>query len=82
MVGTAISWLTGATCSTVSAECAGWCAGGGFEALGTVRPRGDLWIVYSDGFHLDHRRLGFARARDYFDAQLEFHRRQLDSGLG
>jgi hypothetical protein len=54
--------------------------GGGFEALGTVRPRGDLWIVYSDGFYLDHRRLGFARARDYFDAQLEFHRRHLDSG--
>lgn len=54
--------------------------GGGFDDLGTVRPRGDLWIVYSDGFYLDHRRLGFKRARDYFDAQLEFHRRHLDSG--
>jgi hypothetical protein len=54
--------------------------GGGFESLGTIRPRGDLWIVYSDGFYLDHRRLGFGRGRDYFDAQLEFHRRHLDSG--
>ena len=54
--------------------------GGGFEDLGTVKPRGDLWIVYSDGFYLDHRRLGFGRARDYFEAQLEFHRRHLDSG--
>jgi len=54
--------------------------GGGFERLGRIRPRGDLWIVYSDGFYLDHRRLGFRRARDYFDAQLEFHRRHLDTG--
>lgn len=54
--------------------------GGGFEGLGTIRPGGDLWIVYSDGFYLDHRRLGFRRGRDYFDAQLEFHRRHLDCG--
>jgi hypothetical protein len=54
--------------------------GGEFEELGKVRPRGDLWIVYSDGFYLDHRRLGFGRARDYFKAQLEFHQRHLDSG--
>jgi hypothetical protein len=54
--------------------------GGGFEELGAVTPCGDLWVVYSDGFYLDHRRLGFGRGRDYFDAQLEFHRRRLDSG--
>src|ERR1044072_3796407 len=55
-------------------------SGGGFEALGTVKPSGDLWIIYSDGFYLDHRRLGFGRGRDYFDAQLELHRKHLDSG--
>jgi len=54
--------------------------GGGFEALGTVKPRADLWIVYSDGYYLDHRQLGFKMALDYFEAQLEFNRRHLDSG--
>jgi hypothetical protein len=54
--------------------------GGGFEELGTIRPSGDLWIIYSDGFYLDHRRLGFGKGRDYFDAQLAFHRRHLDGG--
>jgi hypothetical protein len=54
--------------------------GGGFEPLGALRPQADLWIVYSDGYYLDHRRLGFGRGRDYFEAQLEFHRRHLDSG--
>jgi glutathione synthase/RimK-type ligase-like ATP-grasp enzyme len=54
--------------------------GGRFEELGTVKPEGDLWIVYSDGFDLDHLRLGFRRRRDHFDAQMEFHRRHLDSG--
>src|SRR5919106_5784602 len=54
--------------------------GGRFEAVGMIAPVADLWIVYSDGYYLDHRALGFARRRDFFDAQADFHQRQLDAG--
>lgn len=54
--------------------------GGAFEDVGMLTPAADLWIVYSDGFYLDHRRFGFRVRRDYFDAQNEFHHRHLDAG--
>ena len=54
--------------------------GGRFEDVGMVPPVADLWIVYTDGYYLDHRALGFARRRDFFDAQADFHRRQVDAG--
>lgn len=53
---------------------------GGFKKTGTATPRADLWIVYSDGFYLDHRTLGFKLRRDYFNAQLAFHQQQLETG--
>src|SRR5690242_2064229 len=46
--------------------------GGRFEDMGMLSPAADLWIVYSDGYYLDHRALGFARRRDFFKAQMEF----------
>ena len=54
--------------------------GGRFEDVGLVPPAADLWIVYTDGYYLDHRALGFARRRDFFDAQADFHQRELDAG--
>lgn len=54
--------------------------GGKFEDVGMVAPAAHLWIVYSDGYYLDQRALGFARRRDFFDAQIDFHQRQLDAG--
>jgi hypothetical protein len=54
--------------------------GGKFEALGMIAPAADLWIVYSDGYYLDHRVRGFARRRDFFDAQIEFHERAIAAG--
>jgi hypothetical protein len=54
--------------------------GGAFEDVGMMTPAADLWIVYSDGFYLDHRRFGFRVRRDYFNAQNEFHHRHLDAG--
>ena len=54
--------------------------GGRFEPIGDIAPAADLWIVYSDGYYLDHRALGFTRRRDFFDAQLAFHQQSLDSG--
>jgi glutathione synthase/RimK-type ligase-like ATP-grasp enzyme len=53
---------------------------GSFEKTGTVTPRADLWIVYSDGSYLDQRRLGFKIRRDHFKAQLAFHQEQLRVG--
>ena len=53
--------------------------GGSFEDLGMIVPAADLWIVYSDGYYLDHRALGFRR-RDFFRALLAFHQRGIDSG--
>lgn len=54
--------------------------GGAFEDVGMITPVADLWIVYSDGFYLDHRRFGFRARRDYFNAQNEFHHKHLDAG--
>src|SRR4051812_12361488 len=47
--------------------------GGKFEELGMIAPAADLWIVYSDGYYLDHRSRGFARRLDFFRAQIDFH---------
>jgi glutathione synthase/RimK-type ligase-like ATP-grasp enzyme len=54
--------------------------GGVFEKVGMISPEADLWIVYSDGYYLNHRRLGFRLRRDFFNAQLEFHQKHLDAG--
>ena len=54
--------------------------GGRFEELGSIVPAADIWIVYSDGYYLNHRALGFGRRRDFFRALLAFHQRGLDSG--
>jgi glutathione synthase/RimK-type ligase-like ATP-grasp enzyme len=45
-----------------------------------ITPTADPWIVYSDGYYLDHRALGFGRRRDFFRAWLELHQRGVDSG--
>jgi glutathione synthase/RimK-type ligase-like ATP-grasp enzyme len=54
--------------------------GGAFEPLGMIKPVGDLWLVYSDGYYLNHRRLGFRLRRDYFNAQIDFHQQHLARG--
>jgi len=54
--------------------------GGRFVEAGMVVPTADLWIVYSDGYYLDHRALGFARRRDFFRAQMDFHQGHVDAG--
>lgn len=54
--------------------------GGKFEVLGMIEPAADLWVVYSDGYYLDHRTRGFARRRDFFDAQIDFHERAIAAG--
>jgi hypothetical protein len=54
--------------------------GGRFESVGMIAPAADLWIVYTDGYYLDHRTLGFTKRRDFFEAQGAFHQRELDCG--
>jgi hypothetical protein len=54
--------------------------GGAFRNMGMIEPEGDLWIVYSDGYYLNHRRFGFRLRRDYFNAQIAFHHRVLSKG--
>jgi hypothetical protein len=54
--------------------------GGQFQEVGMVVPTADLWIVYSDGYYLDHPALGFTKRRDFFRAQMEFHQAQVDAG--
>jgi hypothetical protein len=54
--------------------------GGRFEDCGMIAPAADLWIVYSDGYYFEHRALGFQRQRDFFDAQIAFHQRQIERG--
>ena len=54
--------------------------GGRFEEIGMIAPAADLWIVYSDGYYLDHRARGFTRRRDFFQAQNDFHRHFVAAG--
>jgi len=54
--------------------------GGRFEELGMIAPAADLWIVYSDGYYLDHRPRGFARRMDFFHAQNNFHQHFVAAG--
>jgi len=53
--------------------------GGKFERCGSVKPKADLWIVYTDGYYLDSRKLGFKRRIDYLRRQLEFYEQVIDS---
>jgi glutathione synthase/RimK-type ligase-like ATP-grasp enzyme len=54
--------------------------GGAFENIGMIEPEGDLWLIYSDGYYLNHRRFGFPLRRDYFNAQIDFHQKHFSSG--
>jgi hypothetical protein len=53
--------------------------GGAFRSIGQIEPEGDLWMVYTDGYYLNHKRYGFRKRREYFDAQVAFHHRFLSS---
>ena len=48
--------------------------GGKFASVGRIAPEADLWIVYSDGYYLDSNKFGFRLRRDYFKAQVDFHK--------
>jgi glutathione synthase/RimK-type ligase-like ATP-grasp enzyme len=54
--------------------------GGAFESVGMIKPEGDLWLIYSDGYYLNHRRFGFRLRRDYFNAQMNFHQEYFGRG--
>lgn len=53
---------------------------GKFEETGMVVPEADLWIVYSDGFWLDAKALGFRRRMDFHQAQIDLHEHHLAKG--
>lgn len=53
--------------------------GGTFTPIGEIKPEGDLWIVYSDGYWLDHTEYGFSSRMDFIRAQFKFHQDALDS---
>ncbi|MFN8654884.1 MAG: hypothetical protein U0105_00985 [Candidatus Obscuribacterales bacterium] len=48
-------------------------AGGKFKFVKTISPQADLWVVYTDGYYLDFRSLGFASPTAYIQAQMSFH---------
>src|ERR1044071_2253043 len=54
--------------------------GGAFKSTGMIKPEGELWFIYSDGYYLNHLRFGFRLRRDYFNAQLDFHQEHLNRG--
>jgi hypothetical protein len=60
----------------------GWrrLAGGRFEPIGGLLPRGALWINWSDGFYLDHAALGFASPGAFLAAQHALYEEALASG--
>ncbi len=52
---------------------------GKFEEIGMVAPKADLWIVYSDGYWLDARALGFKKRIDFFRSQVDLHMHHLSN---
>jgi hypothetical protein len=54
--------------------------GGNYERCGSVKAKADLWIVYTDGYYLDARKLGFKRRADYLQRQLAFYETVIDTG--
>jgi hypothetical protein len=54
--------------------------GGRFEPRGTMTPRCDVWLNYTDGFYLDHAKLGFVTRGAFLGAQHDLYREGLASG--
>lgn len=48
--------------------------------IGLLVPQADLWIIYSDGFWLDARTMGFARRMDFHRAQFDLYEHHLEKG--
>lgn len=48
-------------------------AHGKFERHGWIKPEADVWIVYTDGYWIDHEELGFKHRRDFLNAQINMH---------
>lgn len=55
-------------------------SGGQFQYQRKMKPKGDLWIVYSDGYWIDTAKLGYSRRLDYLRDQMAMHQNALDSG--
>ncbi len=52
--------------------------GGRFQKHSLVKPRADFWIVYSDGYWLNHIEHGFKKRLDFLNAQMFLHQSSLD----
>jgi hypothetical protein len=55
-------------------------SGGRFQLIGMVRPSADLWIIYSDGYYLNFKELGFEKRIELLNAQFGFHEEFIASG--
>lgn len=55
-------------------------ADGKFESRGWVKPEGDVWIVYTDGYWLDPKDYGFKHNRDFLNAQFHMHESHVENG--
>lgn len=53
---------------------------GSFCDIGMIAPQADLWIIYSDGFWLDAKAMGFARRMDFHRAQFDLYEHCLEKG--
>lgn len=51
-----------------------------FRDIGMIVPQADLWIVYSDGFWLDAKAMGFAARMGFHRAQFDLYEHYLDKG--
>lgn len=55
-------------------------AHGKFERYGWIKPEADLWIVYTDGYWINHQDCGFRHRREYLQAQIDMHEGAQQSG--
>ncbi len=53
--------------------------GGRFQKHCLVKPSADFWIVYSDGYWLNHIEQGFKKRLDFIQAQMFLHQSSLDN---
>ena len=53
---------------------------GTWRPVGRSTPHCDVWIIWIDGYALDHRSMGFQNELEFFYATQEFFQRNLDNG--
>lgn len=52
----------------------------GLHYVGNITPEADIWILWTDGYRVNHQNFGFAKKLDHYFAMLNFFEKNLREG--